>query len=478
VNILFIISFFAYISVLTLIGWIVSRQQKNSTDFMIGSRSVNYWVTAIATHATDMSAWLFMAFPGKVYSYGIFQCWAPIGLITCMFLTWHFVAEKLRRATEKFQASTLSSYLEKRFNDVSGSLRIVSALFALFFFTLYISAGIVALGRALSATFGFSYFVSIMLGTLTVALYTILGGFIAIAWNDFLQGMFVLFIITLFPMYALYSIGGFGTITQAAMVKNISLALFPDFSLPTIGAALVLAFSWGLGYVGQPHILVNFMGIDDPNNIRKAKYVGISWQLVTLSAATLIGLIGIPFFHTTLANNELVFISMVKALFTPLVAGLMLCAILAAAISTMDSQILVSASMLTQDIYKKIFHRNASPKALLTISRIAAVAIVLLSFVFALENKKSLLDLIAYAWFGLGSTFGPIVILSLYSKKVNKIGALAGIIVGGTTAAGWHLLQLPLANYPLIPGFSFGLCAILIASSLSSYLRTKRCSAG
>jgi len=424
---------------------------------MIGNRSINYWVTAIATHATDMSAWLFMALPGAVYSFGLFPCWSAIGLLFFMFLTWQFVAEKLRRTTEKYAAPTLSSYFEKRFQDSSGTIRIVSALFALFFFTLYISAGIVALGRALEATFGFSYFLSIMLGTVTVALYTILGGFVAIAWNDFLQGMFVLLIITLFPLYALYMIGGFGTITQAAMAKNISLSLIPDYSWTTITNLLAMSLGWGLGYFGQPHILVNFMGIDKPQNIRKAKYVGLAWQTITLSSAILIGLIGIPFFHQTLANNEHVFINLVKAIVNPVFAGFLLCAILGAAISTMDSQILVSASMLTQDIYKKLFGKKASPKLLLRVSRFSGVAIVLLSFFLARGNKESIFSLIGYAWFGLGSTFGPVLLLSLYSKKITRNGALAGIIVGGLTAATWKYTGLPLHEYSILPGFLLSL---------------------
>lgn len=466
-NIWFIASFFGYISVLTTIGLIISRRQKSSADFMVGSRTINYWVTAIATHATDMSAWLFMAFPGAIYSEGLVACWAAIGLLVCMFLSWHFIAEKLRRATEHYQAHTLSSYFEKRFNDTSGTLRITSALIALFFFSLYISAGIVALGRALEATFGFSYHTGITLGTLTVALYTILGGFIAIAWNDFLQGMFVFFIILIFPIYALQLIGGFAPIIQASALKNISLSLLPDYSLATLGAVLIPAFGWGIGYFGQPHILVNFMGIDNPNEIPKAKYVGISWQIITLSAAALIGLIGIAFFKTPLANNELVFIAMVKGLFSPLVAGFILCAILAAAISTMDSQILVSASMLTQDIYKKLFNKKATSKQLLTMSRLAAMFVIGFSFFLAFDNKESIFALVRYAWCGLGSTFGPVLILSLYSKKINRHGALAGILIGGFIAGIWRYLGLPFADYAVIPGFALSLISTIFVSRLT-----------
>lgn len=464
-NILFLSSFFAYTAILSLVGWYFYKQQKNATDFMVGDRSINYWVTAIATHATDMSAWLFMGYPGAIYAMGMPAAWSAIGLISCMFLTWQFVAAKLRIATEKYQALTLSSYFEKRFSDTSGHLRITSAAISLFFFTLYISAGIVALGRALEATFGFSYTGGVIIGTATVALYTILGGFVAIAWNDFLQGMFVLFIIITFPLYALYAIGGFSSIATAAHANNLSLALIPNFSSTTIGSLLVMGFGWGLGYFGQPHILINFMGIDNAKNIPKAKWVGISWQIITMSASTLIGLIGIAYFNPALANNELVFINMVKGMLGPLLAGLVLCAILAAAVSTMDSQILVSASILTEDIYKKLFHKRASTTYLLTVSRIAATLVIGLALLLSLNNNESIFALVRYAWCGLGSAFGPLVILSLYSKNITKQGALASMIIGGFTAGIWKYLPgVPMHEYAIIPGFVFSLISIILVS--------------
>jgi len=466
-NIFFALSFFSYISILMAVGWIFYKRQKSSSDFSLGGRSINYWVTAIATHATDMSAWLFMGFPGAVYSEGMFAFWSAIGLLICMFLSWHFIAKKLRVATEKYQALTLSSYFEKRFDDKSGTIRIVSSLIALFFFTLYISAGIVALGRALEATFGFSYLMGIIFGTLTVAAYTMMGGFIAIAWNDFLQGMFVLIVIVLFPIYGLYHIGGITSIISAASAKQISLTLFPDYSFATISSLLVASLGWGIGYFGQPHILVNFMGIDNPNNIKKAKYIGIAWQTITLGAAALIGLIGIPFFTQNLANPELVFIDMVKALFNPLLAGFVLCAILAAAISTMDSQILVSASMLTQDLYKKLFRKKLTERRLVAASRLSGVSIIFISFLLALDNNESIFALIRYAWCGLGSTFGPLVILSLYSKTITRQGALAGIILGGLTSGVWKHLDLFVKDYAIIPGFFVSLVGILVVSRLT-----------
>jgi len=469
-NPLFLVSFFAYISILITIGYIIYKKQKSSTEFIVGNRSINYWVTAIATHATDMSTWLFMAFPAYVFSGGIFECWNAIGLIVFMYLSWQFIAKKLRISTEKYNCETLSSYFEQRFNDKTGTIRIVSTVVALFFFTLYISAGIVGLGRALSATFEFSYLTGITFGTLTVALYTVLGGFVAVAWNDFLQGLFVLIVIVGVPIYALFSFGGFSSITIAAQTKGISLSLFPDFSAKTFFAIFVAAFGWGLGYFGQPHILINFMGIKNPQNINKAKRIGIAWQIIAMTCATLIGLIGIAFFKTGLPNNELVFINLVKNISTPLFAGFILCAILAAAISTMDSQILVSASMLSEDIYKKVFNKKISSKKQLHVSRIAGIGITIISFVMAINNNETIWKLVQYAWHGLGSSFGPLVILSLYSKTVNKFGALAGIISGSAITLIWKHLPTSIPDAPIIPGFIISFLSIVVVSWLTRRL--------
>jgi len=467
-NIQFFISFLSYISVLITIGWVIHRKQKNSTDFAIGNRSVNYWVTAIATHATDMSAWLFMAFPGMIFSRGLVVCWDAVGLLIFMFLSWQFIAKKFRVATEKYKAETLSSYFEKRFNDKSGMLRIISTVAALIFFTFYISAGIVALGRALSATFEFSYLTGIVLGTLTVGLYTILGGFLAVAWNDFFQGVFVLLVIIGVPLYALFHVGGFSAISQAAKMNSVSLSFLPAaLSYSSISVIVISALGWGLGYFGQPHILVNFMGIDNPENIKKAKWLGLTWQVIAMSCATLIGLVGIAFFKNGLPSDELVFINLVKSLSTPMFAGFLLCAILAAAVSTMDSQILVSASMLSEDIYKKLFNKKISGKKQLTVSRIAGTLITLFSFSLAIHNTESIYGLIRFAWHGLGSAFGPLVIFSLYSKTVNKYGALAGIISGTLTAMFWERLPTSIPEHALIPGFIISAFCIVLVSWLT-----------
>jgi len=467
-NIQFFISFFSYVSVLITIGWVINRKQKNATDFAIGDRSLNYWVTAIATHATDMSAWLFMAFPGLIFSNGLVVCWDAIGLLIFMFLSWQFLAKKFRIDTEKYKSETLSSYFEKRFNDKSGLLRIISAVITLIFFTFYISAGIVALGRALSATFEFSYFTGIVLGTLTVSLYTILGGFLAVAWNDFFQGVFVIFVILGVPLYALFHVGGFSAITQAANMNSVSLSLLPtSISFSSISMIVISALGWGLPYFGQPHILINFMGIDNPENIKKAKRVGMTWQIVALSFSTLIGLVGIAFFKNGLPNNELVFINLVKNLSTPMIAGLLLCAIIAAAVSTMDSQILVYASTLSEDIYKRIFNKKISNKKQLTVSRISGLLITLFSFSLAFNNTESIYGLVRYAWQGLGCAFGPLVIFSLYSKAANKYGALAGVISGSLIAMFWEKLPTSIPEHPIIPGFIVGALSIVLVSWLT-----------
>lgn len=468
-NFTFIFSAALYVSILIMVGLVFYFRQKNASDFMVGGRSVNFWVTAIATHATDMSAWLFMAFPGLVYREGLFgPFWVAVGLVVCMFLTWQFIAPKVRTLTEKENVSTLPAYFEKRFNDSSGILRTISALVCIVFFTFYISSGIVALGRTIEMTFGMPYHQGIFWGTLVMALYTLLGGFIAVAWNDFMQGMFVLVILFLVPIFGCVEVGGFSNVFAAVKSSNVSLSIFPDFSLKTFGSIIVAMFSWGIGYFGLPHILVNFMGIDDAKNMKKSQYMGIAWQILTLAFAMIIGFIGIAYFaDKTLAGSELVFIVMAKNLFPAFMTGFVLCAILAAAMTTMDSQILVSASTIADDLYKRFFDKNMSSKKLLIVSQIAGVGITFFSFLLAFNNNKSILDLVKYAWSGLGASFGPLVIASFYSRWVTRAGAITGVLVGSASAAIWPHLNLPLAQAHIIPSFILSFISIYVVSKLS-----------
>ena len=459
-NIVMLFAFVCYFFILAGISFFVKKTQQTETGFLLGNRSINYWVTAVATQASDMGSWLFLAFPAAVYTNGLFEYWTAIGLISFMFLNWRFVAAQLRIETATYQAVTLTGYFSKKYRDSSGLIGLIGGLIILLFFTFYIASGLVGLGRLFEAAFALDYHIGICIALLTVVLYTLIGGFVAVAWCDFFQGIFLLGVIVLVPLYTLFLLGGTAPIVSTAQLNNISLSLFPEHK--SILSALFLAASWGLGYFGQPHILVNFMGIDDPNKIKKAATVGILWQIIVLTASACIGLVGLGFYPQGLANNELLFVDLAQTLCTPLIAGFALCAVLAATLSTMDSNILVSGATYAEDILP--FFKTPNPTHAVFNSRIGSIAISLLALCIAWNNHSSVYQLVNYAWSGLGSTFGPLLLLSLYTNNVTKHGALAGIIVGSTVAGILPFMYCSLL--PLVPGFFASMFAILLVSKI------------
>jgi len=466
-NIPILSSFIAYFSILLTIGFVAHKRSRTESDFVIGDRSVNFWVTALSAHASDMSAWLFMAFPAAIFVGGVAQSWIAIGLFTGMFLNWQFVATRLRVETERYDCYTLSTFFQKKFKDESGALRVLTALMTIIFLVCYLSAGLIAMGYLFESLFQINFYIGISFASAVVALYTLFGGFVTVAWVDFFQGTFLLFVIVLVPIYAFTQIDGFDSISTIARVKEIPLTLFVDGSWQAFASALCLSFGWGFGYFGQPHIITKFMGIKNSKDIYKAKYVGMTWQFIALFSSLWIGLIGIALFSGGLINSELVFVEMVKMLFHPFIAGFVLCAVLAANISTMDSQILVCASVLTEDIYKGIIGKKVSSERLLFLSRMSVLAVSVLSYILACTRSATVSGTVFFAWSGLGCTFGPLVIMSLYVKQINRWGALAGIIVGGFLAFTWPYINPYVATFlipSIVPGFALGCASIYLVS--------------
>ncbi len=469
-NIQVVIAFFAYFFILLCIGLFSHKRSTTSSDFIIGNRSLNFWLTAFTAHAADMSAWLFMAFPAAIFIGGLSQAWIALGLLVGMFLNWQFVAQRLRNSTEKFHSYTLSTFFERRFIDHSGLIRSLTAVMSIVFLTIYLSAGLIGMGLLLESLFDINYYVGLTIATLVVVTYTFVGGFVTVAWTDSFQAIFLVSIIILIPIIAYFHIDGAQSILDAAEAHNINLQLLPDTSWATILGIVSLVLGWGLGYFGQPHIITKFMGINHSSELRKSKYLGMAWETLALSAAVAIGIVGIGFYPHGMENPELVFVEMVKHLFYPLFSGFMLCAVLAATMSTMDSQILVCASVLSEDIYKHIFNKRANSQDILKVSRIGVILIALLSLVIAFGKSTSILDTVQYAWSGLGCSFGPLVIMALYYDKANRFGAIAGILVGGTLAAIWPKLNPYIISYPIpsmLPGFFCSLFAIWIVSVLT-----------
>lgn len=459
-----IAAFFLYFFLLLVIGLVFHKQQKTSSDFIMGGRSLNFWLVALSAHASDMSSWLFMAFPVYVLTGGLPHIWIALGLLAGMFLNWQFVAPKLRSMTEKYGCYTLSTFFEKRFNDVGGHIKLLSAIVMIIFLTHYLSAGLIAMGFLLESLFGINYTIGLSVALLVVVIYTFFGGFTTVAWTDLFQGLFLLAVILIVPSIAFTKIAGWEAIVTKAHQQQIPLSLLKENTFQSFLGSFLLALGWGIGYFGMPHIITKFMGIKDVNEIYKSKWLGMSWQLVTLTAAGCIGLIGIAYFPEGLAKPEMVFVDMVKSLFHPFMAGFILCAVIAANMSTMDSQILVCGSIISEDLYR-LFQRGHQPsdKHVLWVSRIGIILISVIALLLALNKSSTIMDTVSYSWSGLGSAFGPLVLTSLYSQRVNRYGALAGIVVGTAVVMVWPTLNSLIMNYPLmpmIPGFLLSLIAI------------------
>ncbi len=466
-----LITFFGYFAVILLIAFASYHKQKSDSDFIIGNRSLNFWLTALSAHASDMSSWLFLAYPAEVFTTGVFYAWAAIGLTFFMFLNWQCIAPRIRSVTEKLGSLTLSSYFETRFHDNSGAIRVVSSLMAVMFYTIYISSGLYAMGILVESLFGLNYFVGIGIGLLIVVIYVFMGGYKTVAWIDLFQGFFLLGVIVFIPSYFLVKLGGLSPIIDAVSVKGISSSLFPDFQLKTFWQILMITAGWGLGYFGQPHIITKFMGIQHVKDMGKAKWLGISWQSIALLSATLIGLIGVYVFPDGLAEPQEVILDIVKITFPAFFAGLVLCAVLAATTNVMAAQILVVASSLAEDIYKRLFRKTASAKELLWVTRASVILVALTGFIIAAFKIATILKLVLYAWSGLGCSFGPLLLLSLYKTGINRYGAFSGILVGGLTGAIWPLLENPFGIPAMVGGFTLSILAIYSISYLTRHTK-------
>lgn len=462
-----------YFAILMGIGLlsVYKRRHLTASDFIIGGRGLNYWLTALAAHASDMSSWLFMGYPAVIYANGLIDIWTAVGLIGFMYLNWQLVAPKIRVATEQYNSMTFSSYFENRVLDQTGYIRIFTAIIQLIFYTIYISAGLVGLGLLLNTLFDVPAFWGIIVGILIVVPYVFIGGYTTLAWIDLFQGLFLMCVIIFVPFWVLPKVGGWEGVKAAMQAKNVAMHAIPDYKPSTLFHIITVVMGWGLGYFGQPHIVTKFMGIRKVGEISKSKWVGMSWMTLALIAATFVGLVAIAFFGANgPADNEQIFIEMVRRNFHPFVIGFFLCAVLAATINAMSSQVLVLTSSITEDFYKRLFRRNASSDELLLVSRMGVIIVGAIAFLIAITTSNTIYSLVLYAWSGLGSAFGPLVLLSLYSRKVNRFGAWAGILSGGIVAGVWPHIPFKILGEtvpPLLPGFILSFILIIIVSRLT-----------
>jgi sodium/proline symporter len=466
-------TFFVYLAAMLAIGIVAYWRTKNLSDYLLGGRKLNSFTTALSAGASDMSGWLLLGLPGYAYAAGYEAGWIALGLLIGTYINWKFIAEKLRIFTAALGDSiTLSEYFENRFNDKTRIIRIVTAIFILVFFLFYTSSGLVAGGKLFNSVFGLPYIWAVLVGALAVIIYTFLGGFMAVCWTDCIQGLLMFLALVLVPVMAIAGQGGWGQATEA--MRSVNPALLSAFTSGSGEAISILSvislMAWGLGYFGQPHILARFMAIRASDEVPQARMIAMWWTFIGMFGALLVGFAGIGALKTPLegADTEKVFILLVQSLLHPIPAGICLAAILAAIMSTADSQLLVSSSALTEDLYKPFIRKGASQKELVWVGRFTVVAIAIIAFLLAMNPESKVLDLVAYAWAGFGATFGPTIILSLFWKRMTRNGAFAGILVGGLTVVIWKQLKGGFFDlYEIVPGFVLSLIAIVIASLLS-----------
>ncbi len=471
-----IITFIIYIGGMLGIGYYFYKQNESTSDYFLGDRSLNPYVTAISAQASDMSGWLLMGFPGAVYAGGFNAMWIGIGLAMGTYLNWQFVGQRLRRYTEVIDAITIADFFEKRFKDNSRVLRIVTGLVILVFFTIYVSSGLVAGGKLFESLLNIDFTIAVYLSVFIVGLYTILGGYLAVSWTDFIQGGLMFIALVIVPITVITNYGGFAEVWRAVSSVNPDLLHAGKAVSYDIGGAewlsagsgltfvgLISLLGWGLGYFGMPHILVRFMGIKSAKQIPRSQFIAVTWVTISLIGAVLVGIVGIVVLEP-LPDSEKVFLELLDKLFSPWVSGVFLAAVLAAIMSTIDSQLLVSSSALAEDLYT-VFRKEADQSELMWVSRGAVIVILIIGLFFALAGG-SVLNIVSYAWAGLGASFGPAILFSLFWKKTTRNGILAGIVSGGLTVIIWKNVGALAGTglYEIIPAFALSSLLIYLIS--------------
>ena len=457
-------TFVLYIGIMMAIGVYYYRRTRNMSDYFLGNRKLGAWVTSLSAEASDMSGWMLMGVPGFAYLAGLNAGWIAVGIAIGTWANWHFVAARLRKYTELADnALTLPEFLQNRYHDTTNLLRIVPAVFILIFFVIYTASGFVSAGRLFETVFGIPYEYAIFIGAGSVIFYTLVGGFLAVARTDFIQGIMMFFAILVVPICGTMASGGFER--ALAEIASVQASMLQPLTKPdgsTLGAIeLISLLAWGIGYFGQPHILVRFMAIRTSGEIRQATHIAMTWVILSLAAAVAVGMVGRVYLTEPLTGtaSETVFLVMTNELFPPIAAGLILSAVLAAIMSTASSQLLVAASAFAQDFYRTLIHKDAEQSELVWISRASVLVIASLAVFLGFNPNSFILDMVSYAWAGFGAAFGPAILTSLFWKRTTRDGVIAGIIVGGVTVLVWKQFAL-FGLYEIVPGFLLSLLAI------------------
>ena len=507
-----IAAFVLYLGMMIFIGLRSASKNTSSADFFLGGRKVGPWVSALSAEASDSSAWLLMGLPGLCYLGGVKEAfWTAIGLIIGTYLSWLFVAKPLRKCSITFGDSiTIPEFLSNRFNDKSHVLSSVSVLFIVLFFTIYTASGFVACAKLFNSVFGLNYYAGLAIGLVVILCYTVTGGYTAVCTTDFVQGMLIVIAFVISAIIGVIALGGpsqaieavkgfnaqalagaFGEAIQGKFVSNSSYSAM----------GIVSALAWGLGYFGMPHIIVRFMGIRSNAEVSKARRIGIIWMIISDVGTFLIGTLGTVYLIKAVGPDglkfaahdgqtllgpgtenvviegianlfkgdaETVFSATMLKMFPAFIAGIFLCAILAASMSTADSQLLAASSAVGQDIFKGLIKKDAAEKDVMTVSRVTVFLIALIALFLSLNPNSSIFNLVSFAWSGFGGTFGPLVLLALYWKRTTAPGAIAGLVCGGIVDVVWHYIPSSVhpifGLYEIVPAFVVCLLVTIIVS--------------
>lgn len=451
------------------IGYYAYRRTSSHSDYMLGGRGLTPGVAALSAGASDMSGWLLMGLPGAIFDQGFRASWIAIGLALGAYINWLYVAPRLRTFTEVANNSiTIPGYFENRFEDKTRILRIFSSLVIFIFFTSYVASGMVAGGVLFNEILGYSYTTGVIVLVGVTLIYTLVGGFLAVSWTDVVQGLIMMTALILVPIVTLITIGGPNeVVSEVRAIDPSMLNVFTGMS----AVSIISFLGWGLGYFGQPHIIVRFMALTSSKGAKKARHIGMSWMIISLVGAVLTGLIGFSYYSQqgmNISDPETIFIQLGTILFHPIITGFILAALLAAVMSTISSQLLVTSSSLTDDLYKTFFRRAASERELVLVGRLSVLAVTGIALGIAWVQPGSILDMVSYAWAGFGASFGPVVLLSLFWSRMNTWGAVAGIISGAVTVVLWSALGASEVLYELIPGFAVSTIMVYAISLVTS----------
>lgn len=467
-----VIAFLVYVTIVLGIGFYAYLRTKSATDYFLGGRQLSPTVSAISAGASDMSGWVLLGLPGYAYLAGLEAAWISLGLVLGVAANWLLMARRLRIYTALLDdAVTVPTYLQRRFADQTPWLKSIASVSILLFFLFYVGSGLIAGGKLFNEVFGFDYQMAVFVSVVLILVYTLFGGFLAVSWTDVFQGLLMLLALVCVPILVISQMGGPGQFAAQIDAQNPQLLdIFTAADGQALGWMMIIStMGWGLGYFGQPHILARFKALRSPQDTGTAAAIGVSWAALCYLLAILVGLSGIAFLSEPLVDSEKVFIALTGLIFHPLVAGILLAAILAAIMSTVDSQLLVCSASLAEDLYPLVTKQQLSTEKRLQVGRIAVVVLALLATLLAMNPDSKVLDVVSYAWAGLGASLGPAILISLYWRSMTAAGALAGVAVGAAAVIVWSRLDGGLFDlYALVPGFLLSALAILIVSRVGN----------